>query len=174
MPGVRRLVEDYGMITRVTLLAACLLLGPPLSLSQIERKTKPPSIRSISLREVGRYADAYTRDTLKLSGVVLEDFRPVEGDWVHVFQLYDPKSKARRGEKFDGMPYHPHHFLICADEGIGKPLLARKERWLNRRVNVYLRILDRGLTVHLYVGSVIKVELMDGTGRVEETLSSDW
>jgi len=70
------------------------------------------------------------------------------------------------------MPYHPHHFLICSDEGIGGPLLAQKDKWLNRRVNVYLRIFDRGVTVHLYVGSVEKVELLDEKGRVEETISS--
>jgi hypothetical protein len=160
------------MITKVTLLAVCLIVGQPLALSQTQRKSRPPSVRPVSLRQVGRYAESYTPDTLKLSGVVLEDVRSVEDDWVHVFQLYDPRSKTRRGEKFDGMPYHPHHFLICSDEGIGEPLLARKERWLNRRVNVYLRIFDRGVTVHLYVGSVEKVELLDEKGRVEETISS--
>src|SRR5688500_13129506 len=147
------------MLTRIILLVMCLVVGQPLSLSQTQRKSKPSVVRPVSLRQVGIYAEAYTPDTLKLSGVVHEDVRPVEDDWVHVFQLYDPKSKARRGEKFDGIPYNPHHFLICSDEGIGKPLLAQKERWLKRRVNVYLRIFDRGVTVHLYVGSVEKVEL---------------
>ena len=160
-------------LTRVVLLAACLVVGQPFALSQTKRKSNPSPVRPISLRRVGRHAEKYTPNTLKLSGVVLEDLRRVEDDWVHVFQLYDPRSNFRRGEKFDRMDYHPHHFLICSDEGIGKPLLAQKERWLNRRVNVYLRIWDMGVTVHLYVGNVIKVELLDEKGRVEETIASE-
>jgi hypothetical protein len=124
------------------------------------------------LRQVGRYAEDYTPGTLKIARVVLEDFRSVEDDWVHVFQLFDPRSKVRRGEMVNGRPYEAHSFLICTDEEIGKPLLLRKERWLNRSVNVYIKVIDRGLTTHMYVGYVTKVELLDEKGRVIESLSS--
>jgi hypothetical protein len=124
------------------------------------------------LCRVGWHAEEYIPGTLKIARVVLEDFRPVEDDWVHVFQLYDPKSKVRRGEIVDGRPYEAHSFLICTDEEIGKPLLERKDRWLNRSVNVYLKITDRGLTTHMYVGYVTKIELLDEKGHVIESLSS--
>ena len=156
----------------VTLLAVYLIGAQLLPLTQAHVKSKPPRVRTVSLRQVGKYAETYTADTVKLAGVVLEDFRAVERDWVHVFQLYDPKTKLRRGEVADDGPYDTHAFLICADDEIGKPLLAQKDKWLNRPVNLYLKIGDRALTTHVYVGFAMKIELLDEKGRVTDTLTS--
>ena len=157
---------------RAIFFALCLASGHSSSFGQCKGGGNHPRARSVSLRQVGRYAEDYTPGTLKIARVVLEDFRPVEDDWVHVFQLYDLKSGVRRGEVVNGRPYGAHSFLICTNEEIGKPLLERKEKWLNRNVNVYLKIIDRGLTTHMYVGYVTKVELLDEKGRVVESISS--
>lgn len=160
------------MLTRVIILALCLIGGQIVSPAQTKEKSKPNRVRSVSLRQVGKYAEEYTPATLKLSSVVLEDFRSVENDWVHVFQLYDSRTKVRRGEKSNGLPYNADSFLICTDEEIGKPLLERKEKWLNHRVNVYLYVTDQGLTTHIYVGHVTKIELLDEKARVIDVISS--
>lgn len=159
------------MLIRSMLVVICLASSRFVAIAQTE-VSKPSHVRNISLLRVGRHAEAYTKDTLKVTRIVLEDFRTVEDAWVHVFQLYDPKSKVRRGETADGLPFEAHSFLICTDEEIGKPLLERKDRWLNRSVNVYLRIYDLGLTTHMYVGYVTKVELLDEKGQVIETISA--
>lgn len=127
-------------------------------------------MRAVSLRNVGRYANAYTPGRLKLSRVVLAGFKHIEDDWVYVFHLRDPRTGLQRGED---LTIHTHSFLICTEATIGKPLLEGKDEWLGRRVNVYLRILDRGLTPNIYVGYVTKVELLDDKGRVTRTLQEE-
>jgi len=109
---------------------------------------------------------------MKISNVILEDVRGFENDWAHLFQLYDPRTKFRRGAKTENEnPCCIQEFSIFADEEIGKPLLEQKDEWLNKRVNVYVRITDRGLTPLIYIGYVVKVELLNEKGKVEKTLS---
>ena len=150
----------------------CLLCLPLQASSQAQR-SKAPRVRSTSLRDVGRYANAYTPQTLKISNVVLEDVRKLLDQWdEYVLQLYDPRAGIRRGVKAqDGSSFDPHHFLICAGD-LGKPLIERKEKWLNNKVNVYLRIEDLGLTTNIYVGFVVKIEFQDEKGKVVDTIVS--
>ena len=156
------------------LVALCLACIPSQAVAQTP-KAKDARVRSVSLRDVGKYANNYTPDTLKISNVVLEDVRKLLDEWdEYVLQLHDTRADFRRGIRVERMAFHPHGFLICADD-IGKSLIGRKEKWLNQRVAVYLWIRDMGLTTNMYVGYVAKIELLDGKGKVVETLtSSGW
>ena len=61
-------------------------------------------------------------------------------------------------------------FSIFADDGIGKLLVEKKAEWINKRVNVYLKITDRGLTPWTNIGLVVKVERLNEKGKIEKTL----
>jgi len=129
------------------------------------------SARSISLRKIGKYGVQYTDKTLRISNVILEEVRSFENDWPHLFQLYDPRKKFRRGamSKYDN-PCCIQEFSIFSDEDIGEILLKRKEDWFGKRVNVYVIITDRGLTPLVYIGYVTKVERLNQKGEVELTI----
>jgi hypothetical protein len=162
------------MLERVVFLFlcfTCLTLQVP---SQTQ-KSKPPRIRSISLRDAGRHANNYTPHTLKISNVLLEDVRKLLDVWdEYVLQLYDSRADFRLGVKGEKSAFDPYGFLICTDE-LGKPLIEHREKWLNHRVNVYLWIRDMALTTNMYVGYVAKIELLDEKGKVVDTLvSSSW
>lgn len=154
-----------------TLFLLLCLLCIPLHASAQTQRTKAPRVRSISLRDVGRYGNEYTPHTLKISNLVLEDVRKLMDKWhEYVLQLYDPRADIRRGVKDkDGTSFDPHHFMICVDD-LGKPLLERKDKWLNNKVNVYLRMQDLGLTTNMYVGYVVKIEFLDEKGKVVDTI----
>ena len=95
------------------------------------------------------------------------NFKHIENDWVYVFHLRDPRTGFESGE---ALTIFTNDFLICTDETIGKTLVKERDRWLNRKVNMYLSITDRGLTPNLNVGYVTKVELVNGKGQVVETI----
>jgi hypothetical protein len=59
-------------------------------------------------------------------------------------------------------------FSVFADERIGKVLIKQKAEWFNRKVNVYLSITDRGLTPLTCIGFVVKVERLNGKGKVDK------
>ena len=140
-------------------------------MGQTKTTSKSSSVKSISLYKIRKYGVDYTDTTLKIANVVLEDVRGFENDWAHLFQLYDPRTKFRRGAKTENEnPCCIQEFSIFADENIGKPLLEQKDEWINRRVNVYVQITDRGLTPLMYIGYVVKVELLNEKGKVEKTL----
>ena len=162
------------MLKRVVVLFVCLVCVPLQAPSQSPR-SKTPRVLSISLRNAGRHVNDHTPHTLKISNVLLEDARKLMDKWdEYVLQLYDPRADFRRGIKGEKTSFDPSGFLICADE-IGKSLMEHKEKWLNRRVTVYLWIRDMGLTINMYVGYVAKIELLNEKGKVVDTLvSSRW
>lgn len=156
------------MTKTILLLVCCLVCTAPLS---AQKTTKLPA-RSVSLRNISRYANNYTSRTLKVSKVVLEDVRKLREDWPeYALQVYEPPTKSRLGTKGEGTTFDPYGFLICVDD-LGKPLTDHREKWLNQKVNLYLRIRDMALTTNIYVGYVMKIELLDEEGKVVETLSS--
>ena len=129
------------------------------------------SPKTVSLREVAKYGINYTPRTVKIANVVLEDVRAFPNDWAHLFQLYDPRAKFRRGAfRENENPCCIQEFSIFADDGIGKLLVEKKAEWINKRVNVYLNITDRGLTPWTNIGLVVKVERLNEKGKIEETL----
>ena len=148
-------------------LVLCLLCFPLHASSQKQR------IRSISLRDVSRYANRYTPHTFKISNVVLEDVRKMHETWnEYILQLYDPRADFRSGIKDkDGSAFDPHYFLVCVDD-LGKPLIERKEKWLNHRINVYLQIRDMAITTNMYIGYAVKIEFLDEKGKVVDTIVS--
>ena len=157
---------------KVLIFILCLAFGQHNVFAQT--KAKSPSVKTVSLRQVARYGYEGTSKTLKISNVVLEDVRGFEDHWAYLFQLYDERAKFRRGAKTE--KEHPcckQEFSIFADEEIGKPLLKQKDEWLNKKVNVYVHITDRGLTPLMNIGYVEKVELLDEKGKVEKTLPED-
>lgn len=162
------------MLKRVVFLFLCLICISPQVSSQTQ-KSKRPHIRSISLRDVDRYANKYTPHTLKISNVLLKDVRRLLDVWdEYVLELYDPRADFRLGVKGAETSFDPYGFLICVDE-LAKPLIEQRERWLNHRVNVYLRLRDMGLTTNMYVGYVAKMELLDEKGKVVSmAVSSRW
>ena len=137
------------------------------------RRSKAPRVRAISLRDVVRHANNYTPHTLKISNVVLEDVRKLHETWSeYLLQLYDPRVDFRLGVKDkDGSSFDPHHFIICVDD-LGKPLIERKEKWVNHRINVYLWIRDMAITTNIYVGYAVKIEFVDEKGKVVDTIVS--
>jgi hypothetical protein len=153
-------------------LILCLACGNLYAWGQTKTGSKLSSVKTVSLLKIRKYGVDYTAKTLKISNVILEDVRGFENDWAHLFQLYDPRTKFRRGAKTENEnPCCIQEFSIFADEEIGKPLVEQKDVWLNKRVNVYVRITDRGLTPLTYIGYVVKVELLNEKGKVEKTLS---
>jgi hypothetical protein len=171
MPGVGLLrVSVIGMKYKLFIFIFCLAFGQFGIFAQT--KTKSPSVKTISLRQIARYEGK--SKTLKIANVVLEDVRGFEEHWAYLFQLYDERSKFRRGAKTE--KEHPcciQEFSIFADEEIGKPLLKQKDEWLNKKVNVYVRITDMGLTPLMNIGYVEKVELLNEKGKVEKSLPED-
>ena len=161
------------MLKTVLFLLLCLLCIP-LQVSSQTQRSKGPRIRSISLRNVVRHANRYTPHTLKISNVVLEDVRKLVDEWPeYLLQLYDPRTDIRLGVKDqDGSSFDPHRFLICVDV-LGKPLIEQKEKWLNKRVNVYFLIRDMAITTNIYVGYAVKLELLDEKGKVVDTIAHD-
>ena len=152
----------------------CFGYGNVCILGQTKKYSKSSSVQTISLRSIGKYAKSYPSKTLKISNIVLEDVRGFENDWAHLFQLYDPRTEFRRGAKTENEnPCCIREFSIFADEGIGKPLLERKDEWLNKRVNVYVKITDRGLTPFMNIGLVVKLELLNEKGEIKRTLPED-
>lgn len=150
--------------------ALCLACIPSHAFAQTP-KAKAPRVRSVSLRDVGKYANNYTPDTLKISNVRLEDVRKLLDEWdEYVLQLYDARADFRRGVRGERTAFNAYGFLICADD-IGKSLTEQREKWLNQRVAVYLWIRDMGLTTNMYVGYVAKIELLNEKGKVMETLA---
>ncbi|HEX5873013.1 MAG TPA: hypothetical protein VFY60_00105 [Pyrinomonadaceae bacterium] len=136
-----------------------------------QKAAKAPRVRTISLEKFGEYPNRYREGTFKIPNVVLEDVRLAgENDPISVLQVYDPRSGARRGEPFEGAPFHPHEFLICTGPEIGKPLAEQKDKWLKQRVNLYAIRQDMGITVWVYTGYVTKIELLDAKGKVVQTL----
>ena len=126
------------------------------------------SPKTVSLREVAKYGGSRT---VKIANVVLEDVRAFPNDWAHLFQLYDPRAKFRRGAfRENENPCCIQEFSIFADDGIGKLLVEKKAEWINKRVNVYLIITDRGLTPLTNIGLVVKVERLNEKGKIEKTL----
>jgi hypothetical protein len=162
------------MLLKVVIVVLCLACTPLQAFSQ-SSKAKAPRIRSVSLRDVGRYANNYTPHTLKISNVLLEDVRKLLDKWdEYVLQLYYPRVDFRLGIKGEKTSFDPYGFLICVDE-LGKPLVAQREKWLHQRVTVYLFIRDMGLTTNMYVGYAAKIELLNDKGQVMDTLvSSRW
>jgi hypothetical protein len=153
------------------LLILCFVHGIIFAFGQTSINSKSSHVQTISLRQIGKYAESYPRRTLKISNVVLEDVRGFENDWAYLFQLYDSDDNFRRGAKSKNEnPCCIQEFSIFADESIGKPLLKRKAEWLNKRANIYVEITDRGLTPFMNVGLVVKVELLNQKGKVEQTL----
>jgi hypothetical protein len=138
---------------------------------QTKKNSKSSSVQTISLRSIGKYAESYPSKTLKISNIVLEDVRGFENDWAHLLQLYDPRTEFRRGAKTENEnPCCIQEFSIFADESIGKPLLEQKDEWFNKRVNIYVKITDRGLTPFMNIGLVVKLELLSEKGEIERTL----
>ena len=107
--------------------------------------------------------------------MVLEDVRPAgeKNDPISVLQVYGPRSGVRRGEPFEGQPFHPHEFLICSGRQIGKSITEEKDKWLKQRVNLYAIRQDMGITVWVYTGYVKKIELLDAKGKVVQSIESD-
>lgn len=162
-----------GMKHKVLILILCLLFGNLYASGQSKTKSKSFPVKTISLSKIAKkYGLEGSEKTLKISNVILEDVRGFENDWPHLFQLYDPREQFRRGAKTESEnPCCIQEFSIFATEQIGKPLLEQKDEWLNRRVNVYVHATDRGLTPWKNIGLVVKVELLNGKGKVEKTLS---
>lgn len=159
------------MYKNLLLVSLCLVCVPLHAPAQT-RRAKEPRVRSVTLRDAGKYANDYTPDTLRISDVVLEDVRKLLDEWdEYVLQLHDKRADFRRGIRGEQTAFHPHAFLICADD-IGKSLTEQRGKWLNQRVTVYLRIRDMGLTTNMYVGYVTKIELLDGRGKVLATLAA--
>ena len=156
-----------------TLLVFCLVFSAGASIAQKRKSSKQNPVRTLALHKVGEYPNRYTAGTFLIRNVVLEDVRPVQNGWPYVLQLYDPATRLRRGQEENGSPFHPHDFLICAPAGIGTALFKNKDRWRNRKVNVYLIMQDVGLTVFVYAGYVTKIEMLDDRGKVIETLAAD-
>jgi hypothetical protein len=155
-------------------LILCLVCGNLYAWGQTKTGSNSTSVKTVSLRKIGKYGGDYTDKTLKISNVILEDVRGFENDWAHLFQLYDPRTKFRRGAKTENEnPCCIREFSIFSDEEIGKPLLEQKDVWVNRRLNIYVQITDRGLTPLTYIGYVVKVELLNEKGKVEKTLPED-
>ena len=149
----------------------CLQASAPAFVA-VQRATKAPRVRTISLEKFGEYPNRYREGTFKIPNVVLEDVRLAgERETISVLQVYDPRSGARRGEPFEGSPFHPHGFLICSGPELSKPLVDQKDKWLKQRVNLYAMMQDVGLTVFVYTGYVTKIELLDAKGKVVQTIS---
>jgi hypothetical protein len=161
------------MVTlKIFLLSLSLLSWVPGPLVQRRQTKKPPRVRVAPLHRVGEYPNQYVPGTFKIPNVVLEDVRRLENDVIHVLQLYDPKTKFRHGERGKNATFNTYDFLTCTREDLGQALIERKEKWFNRRVNVYLIMQDVGLTVFHYVGYIKKIELLDEKGAVVETLTT--
>ena len=126
--------------------------------------------KSVSLRKVGRFGGCSTDNTIRIKNVVLERVRTFEGDWVHLFQLYDPRAKFRRGVFEGPSPGSIPEFAIVTNEAIGKVLVEQKAEWFDRRVNVYLSITDLGLTPLTCVGYVVRVERLNEKGKVDKVV----
>jgi len=162
------------MKLRVLFFILCLVCGHHDIFGQTKTNSKSPSAKTVSLRRVAKYGYEGTSKTLKISNVVLEDVRGFENHWAYLFQLYDSRAKFRRGAKTENQ--HPcciQEFSIFADGEIGEPLLKQKDEWLNKNVNVYVSITDRGLTPLMNIGYVVKIELLNEKGKVEKTLSGN-
>ena len=147
----------------ITLLILSLILPPFSIVGQSPHKT-------VSLRNVGKYGTRYTDKTIRIRNVTLEEVRGFENDWVHLFQLYDPRARFRRGAFKGASPGSIPEFSIVADEAIGKVLMDQKGEWFNRKVNIYLSITDRGLTPFIYIGYVVKVERLNVKGKVDKVI----
>ena len=170
-------IPIIGMKYKVLIsLILCLACGNLYTWGQTKTGSKLSSVKTVSLSKIGKYGIRHFTDkTLKISNVILEDVRGFKNDWAHLFQLYDPRTKFRRGAKTENEnPGNKQEFSIFADEEIGKPLLEQKDEWLNKRVNVYVRITDRGLTPLHNIGYVVKVELLNERGKVEKTISKSY
>ncbi len=155
-------MTKIGHIVRLLLVA--LLLVPHAIVCQ-------SSFKSVSLRKVSKYGGRYTDKTVKIPNVVLEDVRGFENDWPHLFQLYDPRDRFRRGAfKENENPCCIQEFSIFADVDIGKSLLRQKAEWFGKLVNVYISIQDRGLTPRIYIGYVVRVELLNENGKVAKAI----
>lgn len=129
------------------------------------------SYKTVSLRKVGIYATRGTDKTIRIQNVILEEVHGFENDWAHLFQVYDPRARFRRGAfKHYRSPGSIPEFSIFADEGIGKVLIEQKAEWFNRKVNIYLDITDRGLTPWIYIGYVVKVERLNAKGKADKTV----
>ena len=159
------------MRIKVPLLVLCLVFSSEAGFAQ-KRKPRHPRVRTVALNRAGEYPNRYLPGTFRIPNVILEDVRPVQGSWPYVLQLYDPVTSFRRGHELNGSPFDPHDFLICAAQAVGTSLLERKDKWRNHRVNVYFIMQDVGLTVFIYAGYVTKLELLDDSGKVIDTLGS--
>ena len=160
------------MTFKTLLLSLSLLCWQPGALTQGRQSNKPPRVRTAPLHRVGEYPNRYVPGTFKITNIILEDVRRLENEGLYILQLYDPKTKVRRGRPGKVAPFDAHDFLTCAGADVGGPLIEQKERWLNRRVNVYLIMQDVGLTVFIYTGYIEKIELLDEKVKVIETIPS--
>jgi hypothetical protein len=160
------------MTLKTILLSLCLLCWQIGALAQGRQSNKPPRVRTAPLHRVGEYPNRYASGTFKIPNIILEDVRPLEDGGIYILQLYDPKTKVRRGRAVRGEPFDTYDFLTCAGAGVGGPLMERREKWVNRRVNVYLIMQDVGLTVFVYAGYIERIELLDDKGKVVETIPS--
>ena len=160
-------------LIKIGVVLICLQASAPAFVA-VQRATKAPRVRTISLEKFGEYPNRYREGTFKIPNVVLEDVRLAgERETISVLLVYDPRSGARRGEPFEGDPFHPHGFLICTGPEIGNPLAEQKDKWLKKRVNLYATMLDVGLTIFVYTGYVTKIELLDEKGKVVQTLQGE-
>lgn len=157
------------MLIKIALLLLCVHYSPA-GLVAVQRVAKPQRVRTITLKKFGEYPNQYRHGTFKISNVVLEDLRRIENDHISVFQLYEPGTGTRQGEKPENATFDPHDFLFCADSDLSNQLFAEKDKWLNQKVNIYVQMQDVGLTVFVYTGYIIKIELLDDKGKVVRTV----
>jgi hypothetical protein len=157
------------MLIRIALVLLCLHYGASGAVTA-QRVAKPPRARTITLEKFGEYPNQYRKGTFKISNVVLEDLRRIENDNISVFQLYDPRTGTRQGEKPEKGTFNPYAFLICAGPDLSNRLFAEKDKWLNQKVNVYAQMEDVGLTVFVYTGYITRIELLDEKRKVVKTI----
>ena len=164
------------MLAKIFFTIFCVLFINVAAFSQNPTNDTSPKTVTRKLKSLQRFGETYTPHIIKISKVKLEDIRVIGEDWFYGLQLFDPKSNFRRGEKppdakNQKFSFSSYEFLICTDDTVGKQIMANKDKWLNRNVNVYFETQDRGLTIATYVGYVTRIELLDDNNKVLETLS---